>query len=156
MDDHHTLNIWDWRRGKILATARGHGYKIFNICFSPASGHSPSLITCGVKHIKFWTVSGNSLSGKKGVFGRKGEWKNFVFKLIWWVSALTKPVTLRPIKWGSKQTKHNRMDSIFGHVKFTSDHWTICQVGVKLVRYGLVSIMNIQYACSYQGAKERA
>ena len=32
-----------------------------------------AVVSCGVKHIKFWTVSGNTLSAKKGVFGKVGE-----------------------------------------------------------------------------------
>ena len=73
LDDHHTLNVWDWRRGKVMASARGHGDRIFDVKFSPAPSPTPTLVTCGVKHIKFWTLCGNSLSGKKGIFGRKGE-----------------------------------------------------------------------------------
>jgi hypothetical protein len=56
-----------------MASARGHGDRIFDVKFSPTSSHAPSLVTCGVKHIKFWTMCGNSLSGKKGIFGKKGE-----------------------------------------------------------------------------------
>ena len=44
--------------------------QIFDVQFNPHS--SGSLVTCGVKHIKFWTLCGNSLSGKKGIFGKKG------------------------------------------------------------------------------------
>ena len=70
LDDHHTLNIWDWRRGKVVASTRGHSDRIFDVQFNP---HSPTeLVTCGVKHIKFWVLHGNSLSGKKGLFGKKG------------------------------------------------------------------------------------
>ncbi len=72
LDDHHTLNVWDWGRGKVMASARGHGDRIFDVQFSPASDHTPTLVTCGVKHIKFWTLCGNTLSGKKGIFGKKG------------------------------------------------------------------------------------
>ncbi len=32
-----------------------------------------TLVSCGVKHIKFWALKGNSLSAKKGVFGKAGE-----------------------------------------------------------------------------------
>ena len=31
------------------------------------------LVTCGIKHIKFWSHSGNTLSGKKGIFGKAGS-----------------------------------------------------------------------------------
>ena len=70
LDDHHTLNIWDWRRGKVMASTRGHSDRIFDVQFNPHS--ATELVTCGVKHIKFWTLCGNSLSGKKGLFGKKG------------------------------------------------------------------------------------
>ncbi len=76
LDDHHTLNVWDWQRGKVLASARGHGDRIFDVQFNPGSNHTPNLVTCGVKHIKFWTMCGNTLSGKKGIFGKKGEYKS--------------------------------------------------------------------------------
>lgn len=71
LDDHHTLNVWDWRRGKVVASARGHSDRIFDVQFNP---HNPTeLVTCGVKHVKFWIIRGNSLSGKKGLFGKKGQ-----------------------------------------------------------------------------------
>lgn len=28
MDQHATINVWDWKRGKIIATARGHSDKV--------------------------------------------------------------------------------------------------------------------------------
>ena len=31
------------------------------------------VVSCGVKHIKFWTLCGNTLKAKKGVFGKVGE-----------------------------------------------------------------------------------
>ena len=70
MDDHHTLNVWDWRRGKVVGSARGHSDRIFDVQFKHHS--ATELVTCGVKHIKFWVLHGNSLSGKKGIFGKKG------------------------------------------------------------------------------------
>ena len=45
--------------------------QIFDAQFNPFVPNQ--LVSCGVKHIKFWTLCGNSLSGKKGVFGKKGE-----------------------------------------------------------------------------------
>ncbi len=70
MDDQHTLVVWDWRKGKPLSTTRGHSDRIFDVQFNPYM--SNTLVTCGVKHIKFWSLCGNSLSGKKGIFGKKG------------------------------------------------------------------------------------
>ena len=28
LDQQSTINVWDWRRGKILATARGHSDRV--------------------------------------------------------------------------------------------------------------------------------
>ena len=28
MDQHATINVWDWKKGKIIATARGHSDKV--------------------------------------------------------------------------------------------------------------------------------
>ena len=52
-----------------------HCAQIFDVAFNPhtPAGSPVAMVTCGVKHVKFWTLSGNTLSGKKGIFGRKGE-----------------------------------------------------------------------------------
>ena len=63
--------MWDWKKGRILSSTRGHNDRIFDVQFNPFSPNT--LATCGVKHIKFWSLSGNSLTGKKGIFGRVGE-----------------------------------------------------------------------------------
>ena len=70
LDDYHTLNVWDWRKGKILSSTRGHSDRIFDVQFNPFMPQC--LVTCGVKHIKFWTLCGNTLTGKKGIFGKAG------------------------------------------------------------------------------------
>lgn len=28
LDQHATINVWDWRKGKILATVRGHSDRV--------------------------------------------------------------------------------------------------------------------------------
>ncbi|XP_013391678.1 echinoderm microtubule-associated protein-like 6 [Lingula anatina] len=70
-DPQATVCIWDWKKGKIIATTRGHTDRVLDIQFNPNKENE--LVTCGVKHIKFWTLSGNSLTSKKGVFGKVGE-----------------------------------------------------------------------------------
>ena len=76
-DDHHTIAIWDWRDGEILATAKGHASPVISCGFNPfqsrpipkdeneamkdptgiLSDMHYTLISCGKKHIKFWTLS---------------------------------------------------------------------------------------------------
>ena len=89
-DDHHSIFIWDWRDGEILATAKGHASPVISCGFNPfqsrpiqptrretetedefiercesldldengiLSDMHYTLISCGKKHIKFWTFS---------------------------------------------------------------------------------------------------
>ena len=39
--------------------------------FSPYEGNR--IVSCGAKHIKFWTLSGNTLNGKRGIYGKAGS-----------------------------------------------------------------------------------
>lgn len=71
LDAKNTVCIWEWRRGKILASATGHSDRIFDICWDPFQQNR--LVSCGVKHIKFWSMCGNALTPKRGIFGKTGD-----------------------------------------------------------------------------------
>ncbi|KAL3875087.1 hypothetical protein ACJMK2_038022 [Sinanodonta woodiana] len=71
MDQYATIAVWDWRRGKVLATVRGHSDRIFDVQFHLFQDNT--VVSCGVKHIKFWSLCGNALTPKKGIFGKAGE-----------------------------------------------------------------------------------
>uniref|UniRef100_UPI003AAE605C echinoderm microtubule-associated protein-like 6 n=1 Tax=Centroberyx gerrardi TaxID=166262 RepID=UPI003AAE605C len=71
LDAKNTLCVWDWRRGRVLATATGHSDRIFDVAWDPFQ--SSRLVSCGVKHIKFWTLCGNALTPKRGIFGKTGD-----------------------------------------------------------------------------------
>ena len=62
--------MWDWRKGRALASASAHNDRVFDIEFSPRQENL--LVTCGVGHIKFWTISGNALDGTLGTMGEVG------------------------------------------------------------------------------------
>uniref|UniRef100_A0A673H0C0 Echinoderm microtubule-associated protein-like 6 n=1 Tax=Sinocyclocheilus rhinocerous TaxID=307959 RepID=A0A673H0C0_9TELE len=44
---------------------------IFDISWDPFLQHR--LVSCGVKHIKFWALCGNALTPKRGIFGKTGD-----------------------------------------------------------------------------------
>uniref|UniRef100_UPI00358E5FDC echinoderm microtubule-associated protein-like 5 isoform X4 n=1 Tax=Myxine glutinosa TaxID=7769 RepID=UPI00358E5FDC len=71
LDARNSLCVWDWKRGRLLATAPGHTDRIFDISWDPLQ--SNRLVSCGVKHIKFWTLCGNTLTPRRGVFGKMGD-----------------------------------------------------------------------------------
>ncbi|XP_075781606.1 echinoderm microtubule-associated protein-like 6 isoform X3 [Pelodiscus sinensis] len=71
LDAKNTVCVWDWKKGKLLATATGHSDRIFDISWDP---YQPNrMVSCGVKHIKFWTLCGNALTAKRGIFGKTGD-----------------------------------------------------------------------------------
>eukprot|EP00961_Rhodomonas_salina_P125578 1691705-Rhodomonas_salina.1 len=53
LDLDHSIAVWDWKSQTKLATAAGSTEKIFDIRFNPVDD---VLVTCGVRHIKFWTL----------------------------------------------------------------------------------------------------
>ncbi|XP_037543112.1 echinoderm microtubule-associated protein-like 6 isoform X2 [Nematolebias whitei] len=71
LDAKNTVCVWEWKRGKVLASATGHSDRIFDICWDPFQQNR--LVSCGVKHIKFWSLCGNALTPKRGIFGKTGD-----------------------------------------------------------------------------------
>ncbi|KAB0375028.1 hypothetical protein FD755_013520, partial [Muntiacus reevesi] len=71
LDSKNAVCIWDWKRGKMLSMAPGHTDRIFDISWDLYQPNK--LVSCGVKHIKFWSLCGNALTPKRGVFGKTGD-----------------------------------------------------------------------------------
>ncbi|XP_078516147.1 echinoderm microtubule-associated protein-like 5 isoform X2 [Lissotriton helveticus] len=71
LDAKNTICVWDWKKGKMLSMAPGHTDRIFDISWDLYQPNK--LVSCGVKHIKFWSLCGNSLTPKRGVFGKTGD-----------------------------------------------------------------------------------
>lgn len=69
-DDDHTMAVFDWRRRKMKATAKGDKNKSLCLAFGP---DGRTVVQAGVKHIKFHTFSGRNVKTKKGILGRKGK-----------------------------------------------------------------------------------
>lgn len=51
--------------GAKVASSPGHNQRIFHAEFRPDS--DTQFVTVGVKHIKFWTIAGGELVGKRGI-----------------------------------------------------------------------------------------
>lgn len=50
--------------GSKLASCDGHTERIFIAQFRPDTDNM--FVTCGVKHVKFWTLAGSQLIAKRG------------------------------------------------------------------------------------------
>ena len=62
------LAVYNWRTGALLASWRAPHQRIFVAEFRPES--DVEFVTCGVKHIKFWSVVGNQMVARRGIFDR--------------------------------------------------------------------------------------
>ncbi|EGV91908.1 Echinoderm microtubule-associated protein-like 5 [Cricetulus griseus] len=71
LDSKNAVCVWDWKRGRMLSMAPGHTDRIFDISWDLYQPNK--LVSCGVKHIKFWSLCGNALTPKRGVFGKTGD-----------------------------------------------------------------------------------
>jgi len=73
-DDNHSIAVYDWEQERKIGSCKGGSNKVLDIKFAP--GPAPgtqNLVTCGEKHVKFWTMKGRNLKSKKGIFGKLGK-----------------------------------------------------------------------------------
>ena len=54
--------------GSVVASCSGHSQRIFRAEFRPDS--DSQFVSVGVKHVKFWSVAGGQLVGKRGILAR--------------------------------------------------------------------------------------
>ncbi|OAF70064.1 hypothetical protein A3Q56_02173 [Intoshia linei] len=72
LDDDHTIVVWDWRKGECVASTKGHKDKIYALkWFDNESEHN--FVSGGVKHLKFWKITGNSMTASRGTLNNVGK-----------------------------------------------------------------------------------
>lgn len=71
----HVLSIWDWQKEEKLADVKCSNEAVFVADFHPTDTNS--IVTCGKSHLYFWTLEGNALIKKQGLF-EKQEKPKFV------------------------------------------------------------------------------
>ncbi len=64
-DDNHSLAIYDWVNNRLIATSKVDGSPVTTCEFKSDT----EFITCGVKHVKFWSLNGLNLTGTRGLMG---------------------------------------------------------------------------------------
>jgi len=74
LDDKHSVAVYAVSTGNLLAESEGDTARILDVQFNMANDAdgNADFITCGVKHIKFWTLEGRNLTSKKGLIGDLG------------------------------------------------------------------------------------
>ncbi|OCT64964.1 hypothetical protein XELAEV_18041205mg [Xenopus laevis] len=71
----HVLSVWDWQKEEKLADVKCSNEAVFVADFHPTDTNV--IVTCGKSHLYFWTLEGNSLNKKQGLF-EKQEKPKFV------------------------------------------------------------------------------
>ncbi|XP_026704728.1 echinoderm microtubule-associated protein-like 1 isoform X13 [Athene cunicularia] len=71
----HVLSVWDWQKEEKLADVKCSNEAVFAADFHPTDTNI--IVTCGKSHLYFWTLEGNSLVKKQGLF-EKQEKPKFV------------------------------------------------------------------------------
>ena len=69
IDDKHTVVIFDMDSYQFQFSTEGGPSKIVELVWTSDT----NFATVGIKHYKYWTLSGNSLSGKNGLFGKNNN-----------------------------------------------------------------------------------
>ncbi|XP_063061009.1 echinoderm microtubule-associated protein-like 2 [Engraulis encrasicolus] len=62
----HILSVWDWQMEKQLAEVKCSNDSVLGAAFHPMEANL--IVTCGKSHINFWTMEGNTLSKRQGLF----------------------------------------------------------------------------------------
>eukprot|EP01022_Parablepharisma_sp_SALTPOND_P009431 TRINITY_DN1391_c0_g1_i1.p1 TRINITY_DN1391_c0_g1~~TRINITY_DN1391_c0_g1_i1.p1 ORF type:complete len:2151 (-),score=139.11 TRINITY_DN1391_c0_g1_i1:21-6473(-) len=62
-DKDHSFALYDWMSNKVIASAKVDRGEVTSCDFKSDS----EFVTCGVKHIKFWTVTGYNLTCLRGL-----------------------------------------------------------------------------------------
>ncbi|XP_068110774.1 echinoderm microtubule-associated protein-like 1 isoform X2 [Hyperolius riggenbachi] len=71
----HVLSVWDWQKEDKLADVKCSNEAVFVADFHPTDANI--IVTCGKSHLYFWTLEGNALIKKQGLF-EKQEKPKFV------------------------------------------------------------------------------
>ncbi|XP_049580877.1 echinoderm microtubule-associated protein-like 2 isoform X1 [Syngnathus scovelli] len=62
----HILSVWNWQKEKQLADVKCSNDSVLAAIFHPMDANL--IVTCGKSHINFWSLEGNTLAKKQGLF----------------------------------------------------------------------------------------
>uniref|UniRef100_A0A673B1D9 EMAP like 2 n=1 Tax=Sphaeramia orbicularis TaxID=375764 RepID=A0A673B1D9_9TELE len=62
----HILSVWNWQKEKQLADVKCSNESVLGAVFHPMDANL--IVTCGKSHINFWTMDGNTLTKRQGLF----------------------------------------------------------------------------------------
>ncbi|XP_071212923.1 echinoderm microtubule-associated protein-like 2 isoform X3 [Salvelinus alpinus] len=64
----HILSVWNWQKEKQLADVKCSNDSVLAAAFHPMDDNL--IVTCGKSHLNFWTMDGNTLTKRQGLFDK--------------------------------------------------------------------------------------
>jgi len=74
-DDFHSVAIYDWKNGYVIANATSFEAKSLCVDFNP---NGTSLVQCGNEIIRFWEIDGKSMHFSDALFGNRAKLQGFL------------------------------------------------------------------------------
>uniref|UniRef100_A0A8C7VXJ8 EMAP like 2 n=1 Tax=Oncorhynchus mykiss TaxID=8022 RepID=A0A8C7VXJ8_ONCMY len=71
----HILSVWNWQKEKQLADVKCSNDSVLAAAFHPMDANL--IVTCGKSHLNLWTMDGNTLTKRQGLF-EKNEKPKYV------------------------------------------------------------------------------
>ena len=66
LDNDFSIAVYAWQENHLIASCKSAKTKVLCVEFGR---DDQSVITCGVNHVKFWTIKGSTLKCQKGIYG---------------------------------------------------------------------------------------
>ena len=73
-DDDNSLAIYDWAQGLLLATVKVDKAKVNAVAYKSET----EFMTCGLKHVKFYTANGKNITAKRGTLDASQTKESFL------------------------------------------------------------------------------
>uniref|UniRef100_A0A8D3D834 HELP domain-containing protein n=1 Tax=Scophthalmus maximus TaxID=52904 RepID=A0A8D3D834_SCOMX len=90
----HILSVWNWQKEKQLADVKCSNDSVLGAMFHPMDANL--IVTCGKSHINFWTMEGNTLTKRQGLF-EKHEKPKYVLCVAFAQNGDIKPTEPKPL-----------------------------------------------------------
>eukprot|EP00742_Colponemidia_sp_Colp-10_P006323 GILJ01006777.1.p1 GENE.GILJ01006777.1~~GILJ01006777.1.p1 ORF type:complete len:2262 (-),score=409.36 GILJ01006777.1:195-6980(-) len=94
-DADHSVAVYDWRSSTLIACVKSDKNRVLELAWKSDT----EFVTAGIKHIKFWTVNGRSVTGKQGTYGKNNRDQRLGCVAICGGDAVTGVATGDVYKW---------------------------------------------------------
>ena len=131
LDNDHSIAVYNTETGDMIAESKGHQSKVLDVLFKSES----EIIIVGVKHVKFFTLNGRRLKGKKGIFGKKGTIQPILCVASLGTNVVTGQYDGTLYLWQGRncqlrtESKRDGMELV-GHKGPVTSIWTMAREGV--------------------------